>query len=416
MSIASLIDLPAATQAAIAAIVLLTFWLAVVRYNILSVTYGPTILTMIGIFGCFIGIAIGLMHFDTANVQGSVPALLDGIKTSFWSSVAGIGGALAIKLRLLLIGPPKSTADGEIQGATIDDLANLLVNLQTSLAGEGDATLLGQVKLMRQESRDGLDALNAGLENFLRSTAENNSKALIQALQEVIRDFNAKINEQFGDNFKQLNAAVEKILVWQEQYREQVDEMIIQQRTCAASMTEAAQGYKELVTNAQGFAEVTTALKSILSGLEVQKTQLRASLEALAKLIVTSAAGLPKIEERILEMTRQVEAGVRANAEQWAGALKAVTEAVKGSHAELKQLLVETVKTANLELNAHVRLMSDQTRQQVLALDKALEKGLNDSLESLGRQLTALSQKFVEDYSPLTDRLRQVVQLGRAVA
>jgi hypothetical protein len=416
MSISSLIDLPAVTQAAIVAIALLTLWLGVFRYNVLSITYGPTILTMIGIFGCFLGIAIGLMHFDTANVQGSVPTLLGGIKTSFWSSVMGIGGALAIKMRLLLLGPPKTAGDGEIQGATIDDLANLLSQLHASLAGEGDTTLLGQVKLMRQESHDGLDALNGGLANFLKTAAENNSKALIQALQEVIRDFNAKINEQFGDNFKHLNAAVGTMLVWQEKYREQVDEMIVQQRTCANSMTEAARSYQELVANAQGFAEVSNALKSILSGLEVQKTQLRASLESLAKLIVSAATGLPTIEAKILEMTKQIESGVRANNEQWAGALKAVTEDVQGSHTELKQILIDTVQSANHELNTHVRQMSEQTRQQVVALDRALEKGLNDSLESLGRQLTALSQKFVEDYSPLTDRLRQVVQMGRAVA
>jgi chromosome segregation ATPase len=192
--------------------------------------------------------------------------------------------------------------------------------------------------------------------------------------------------------------------------------MIEQQKTCAASMTEATQSYKELVANASGFAEVAGALKGILSGLEVQKTQLRASLESLAALIVSASKGLPKIEAKILEMTNQMEAGVRANNEQWAGALKAVTETVRGSHAELKKLLVNTVQSANDELNSHVREMADQTRQQVVALDRALEKGLNDSLESLGRQLTALSQKFVEDYAPLTDRLRQVVQIGRAVA
>lgn len=192
--------------------------------------------------------------------------------------------------------------------------------------------------------------------------------------------------------------------------------MIVQQQTCANSMTEAAQSYKELVGNAKGFTEVSTALKSILSGLEVQKTQLRASLESLAKLIVSAANGLPKIEVKILEMTKQIESGVRANNEQWASAFKAVTETVQGSHGELKQLLINTVRSANQELNTHVRQMSDQTRQQVLALDKALEKGLNDLLELLGRQLTALSQKFVEDYSPLTDRLRQVVQMSRAVA
>ena len=38
---------------------------------------------MIGIFGCFLGISLGLMKFNTTDVQGSVPALVDGIKTAF---------------------------------------------------------------------------------------------------------------------------------------------------------------------------------------------------------------------------------------------------------------------------------------------------------------------------------------------
>jgi len=28
----------------------------------------------------------------------------------------------------------------------------------------------------------------------------------------VVRDFNAKINDQFGDNFRQLNSAVERLV------------------------------------------------------------------------------------------------------------------------------------------------------------------------------------------------------------
>ena len=63
----------------------------------------------------------------------------------------------------------------------------------------------------------------------MQKLAESNSKALIIALQEVIRDFNTKITDQFGDNFKQLNQAVGAMLEWQKQYREQVGEMIEQQ-------------------------------------------------------------------------------------------------------------------------------------------------------------------------------------------
>jgi hypothetical protein len=180
---------------------------------------------MFGILGCFTGIALGLFQFDTNDIQKSVPDLLSGIKTAFWASIAGVVGALTIKARCLLLGPPTLKGDKDFQGTTTDDLAWLLRSLQQSIAGTEDSTLLSQTKLLRTEMEDGLKLLNSTLETYMEKMADNNSKALIEALKEVIRDFNAKINEQFGDNFKQLNSAVEKILVWQERYRQQMAEM-----------------------------------------------------------------------------------------------------------------------------------------------------------------------------------------------
>jgi hypothetical protein len=37
------------------------------------------------------------MDFKTNDIQGSVPELVNGIKTAFWASVAGVGGALLLK-------------------------------------------------------------------------------------------------------------------------------------------------------------------------------------------------------------------------------------------------------------------------------------------------------------------------------
>ena len=54
-------------------------------------------------------------------------------------------------------------------------------------------------------------------------------------------------------------------------------------------------------------------------------------------------------------------------------------------------------------------------KESVLALDKALQKELNNSLESLGRQLAALSNRFVEDYLPLTEKLREVVEISKRI-
>ncbi len=410
-----LFNLPELTLWFITIISILTIYLSLIKFDHISVAFGSTILTTVGIFGCFLGIALGLLHFDTNNIQGSVPDMVDGIKTSFWASVFGIGGALVIKIRLLVFGGPSRKPSEKIQAATIDDLANLLQALQQSLAGKEDSTLLSQIKLMRQDSNDRLDRLHKSFETCLEKMADNNSKVLIEALERVIHDFNTKINEQFGDNFKQLNSAVEKILEWQKAYRNQVSEMIEQQKICAQNMTEAATSYSDLVNKAGVFVNVATQLETLLKVSEIQKDQLESSLRSLGELLTKASGSLPEIEQKIVEMTRQVGDGVRANNEQMTSIIKTVTQSIQSNNTEMRKLLTESIQKANEEMGAHIKQISEKTKEQVIALDIALGNELTKSLETLGRQLTALSQRFVDDYTPLTDRLRQVVQIAQGV-
>ena len=39
----------------------------------------PTILTMVGILGTFLGITLGLSQFDVQNIDASIPHLLNGL-------------------------------------------------------------------------------------------------------------------------------------------------------------------------------------------------------------------------------------------------------------------------------------------------------------------------------------------------
>lgn len=68
----------------------LTVYFTCFRFNRFAVQHGPEILTTVGIFGCFLGIALALLHFDSAKVSSSVPHLLEGVKTAFWASVSGV--------------------------------------------------------------------------------------------------------------------------------------------------------------------------------------------------------------------------------------------------------------------------------------------------------------------------------------
>src|SRR6266404_9042946 len=199
-----------------------------IRWSRRATALGPTILTTLGIFFCFAGIAWGLLDFEPNNVRSSVPHLLGGIRTAFWSSVVGIFWALTLKTRVALFGDANVAASGAQEGSTVDDLARLLLQLNRSLAGGDDCSLLSQAKLLRADSNDRIDRLAEAFNRYAENIAETNSKALVSALSEVVRDFNVKIHEQFGDNFRQLNSGVERLVSWQVQYENQLEALIEQ--------------------------------------------------------------------------------------------------------------------------------------------------------------------------------------------
>lgn len=231
-----------------------------VKFTHANANKAPAILTTCGILFTFTGITLGLLDFNPHEIESSVPMLIDGIKTAFIVSAWGIFCAFSVKLREAFFGTKKISNHNEYQGATVDDLASLLQDVKNALVGSEESTLLGQIKLARQDSNDRIDSLKKSLDEFCEKVAENNSKALIEALKEVIREFNTKISEQFGDNFKQLNEAVGKMLEWQQLYRHQVSDMVEQQAQTSKNMvavveamTIATDRYKKLIDEAEVF-------------------------------------------------------------------------------------------------------------------------------------------------------------------
>lgn len=408
------LTLPPITQWAVTMLVICALLAHLFKYNEHTVHEGPSIFTTAGIFFTFLGIAEGLYEFNPQKIDASIPALLDGLKTAFIASVVGVGAALSLKLRYAVIGVKRSNTSAGPEGATVDDLYAQLAGIQQCLVGADDSTLLSQLKLGRQDTNDRLDALSRSQTAFMQRLAENNSKALIIALQEVIRDFNTKITEQFGDNFKQLNQAVGAMLDWQDQYRAQMSEMIEQQSHTAANMEHAASQYGRMVTQTGAFTVVAERFGGLLTGLEQQREQITASLEHLGKLLESTTNSLPRIENKVLELTQQITFGVKQNQDDMTKVLRDSTVAFQSSIADIRNLLLETTQSANTQLNDHMRSLADKTSEQIVKLDTALENELSRSISSLGRQLTALSKQFVEDYSPLTERLRALVQMGRA--
>ena len=428
-------EVPLVTQVFLSVIVLLWIYFNI-RYDEKTAAYAPTILTTIGILATFVGIALGLLDLDPKDIQSSLPQLLGGLKTAFFASVAGVAGALLIKLRHYFIGfrqaVPGSGAEGEV---TAEDLAALLKAIQQALVGNDEATLVSQLKLLRSDSNERLDALRKAQSEALQKLSEMGSASLVEALRDVIRDFNAKLTEQFGENFKQLNEAVGKLLVWQSQYKDHIETFSQRQTEIAVSMRQSTSDYSEMVTKSGAFAKTAKELGDLLTALETQKQQLVSVLTELANLLQVAKSGLPQIETKLTTITNQLADAVTTNQKQISKSLldssnamestvqqvgrnlsAAVTEQQKEVGKSLSEnvlLIRNSIQSVNQDFtkinqtfNQQLSELATKTKDQVSVLDKALSEELQKSLESLGRQLTALSERFVSDYTPLTDRLR----------
>ncbi|MFJ9532368.1 hypothetical protein [Herbaspirillum sp. NPDC101396] len=392
----------------------LTLYFTVFRFNRFAVQHGPEILTTIGIFGCFLGIALALLHFDSAKVSSSVPHLLEGVKTAFWASVSGVFGSLCIRFRHHQQKTPIPQSSGAPKSASLDDVVAATQALQKSLSGSEDGSLLSQLKLMRQEQNDQLIALRGSFDAFANKMAEDGSKALIEALKEVIRDFNTQINEQFGQNFQHLNMAVEKLVIWQVQYREELDRLQVVQQSSATDLQNAANGMSLMVSRADGFTEAASSLEQLLRGIAQQYVAIEESQRSLSTVLIEMKDVTPLFAKKLEDLADAMKLGVARVQSDVSDVVRNFGTQMQGSSAEMKQLLTETIKLSQKQVNDEMQKGLDTVRQSVVSLDKGLQEELTKSLESLGRQLASLSEKFVADYSPLTDRLREVVRLASA--
>ena len=277
----------------------------------------PTILTTTGILATFVGIALGLLDLDSRNIQGSLPQLLGGLKTAFFASVAGVAGALTIKLRHYFIGVRQAATGSGVDGeVTAADLASLLKGIQQALVGNDEATLVSQLKLLRLDTNERLEALRKAQTEALQKLSEMGSASLVEALRDVIKDFNEKLSEQFGENFKQLNDAVGKLLVWQEQYKDHISAFAERQTEIAGSMRQSTSDYNELVTKSGVFTTTAQDLSGLLTALETQKHQLVSVLTELAKLLQAASGSLPQIETKLTTLTNQLAEAVTTNQKQ----------------------------------------------------------------------------------------------------
>ena len=401
-----------------------TLFFLVFRYDRFAVQHGPEILTTLGIFGCFSGIALALLNFEATKITESVPLLLDGVKTAFWASVLGVGGALLIKARQVFGKNTFPSAEGEPKSASLEDVVHSLNALRKSISADNDSSLMSQLKLLRSEQNDASKALRASLDDFAHKVSELGSRALIEALEQVIRDFNTQLNEQFGENFKQLNAAVEKLVIWQQQYKEELDKLGQVQAQAADDLKKSSDAFTVAADRSEAYTTSAVKLTELLQSFAAQYELMRTSQESLAGVLGEMKAVEPGFSEKLKDLTMAFKTGTDTMTEEVQTQIKSLTSQMQTLTNEFStstknqidgfgELLKESIPKLQQGVNAEITATNKQLAENFKTLDQNLEKELEKALITMGQQLASLSEKFVRDYTPLTDRLREIVNISK---
>ena len=219
------------------------------------------------------------------------------------------------------------------------------------------------------------------LESYEERMAEANAKALISAIETVMREFNTKINEQYGDNFKRLNESVISMLEWQKQYKSQITELIDEQKRTSGSMKEASDAFEYMVRHANAFNGISESLQDLLNGLEAQRANLQSQLSSLADLVNNAADGLPQLEERVVALTQGMAEAVEKQ-QRWSN--EQLTGMQQGLQTQLQQALSDSDTRLQEQQNQSLQQLQrigERVERQVTVLDESMEEELNKALE-----------------------------------
>ena len=416
--------------------------------------YTPILLTSLGILGTFTGIVSGLLNFDIEHIDTSISSLLGGMKTAFLSSVFGVLLSILLKVFYTVFSKTDSknqenngldaqaivdnfyeqTDQLKRQNQHSESLISHIENLVKSLGSDSDSSVLGQLKLLRGDLSDRqtqfrhlIEPMAANLlslqslvqdnqqtfENFenklwikLQDFADMMSKsateAVIDALKQVIQDFNNNLTEQFGENFKELNKAVTLLVDWQENYKKQLNEMISLYHAGVQSLSTTETSISNIENSTKSIPTTMENLSKVILTNQNQIDNLESHLATFAQLRDKAVEALPEIQKQISSMLENTEkanvelvGGLKQSGEKLASDIASISNDFKEKTSEATNELAKSLIDSGEKLNNNIVTVSNDFKEKTLEATTTLTKSFIDNGEVFTSKLTQATEPLV---------------------
>jgi len=405
--------------------VALLYFLA--KPNEKNVIAAPSMLTSFGIFGTFLGVAIGLWNFNSQDIVSSVPVFLGGIKLAFWSSVVGILAAIVHRFKFL-ISPleSKSTPEAEADSRFLQSLDKMNTSLESlnnqarnREAADRDLHDFGENLIaLGDKMQSGLQSMSGSLKDGFGNLAlgvSEQARLLTDELKAVqdLHDFEenlAALGDKMQSGLQSMSGSLKDgfdnlALGVSEQARLLTDELK------AVELSVQARALADELKADNSILEVFADLKKqIESGSELNKEVSRQQMEELFSGLSRTAAGtlgeFSDIAGKIIEQAKWQGANI---AEEIAETSEASTKAmlgmltkILGATEDSNRRVVGELAKLRTDVASDMKLTTDQSKALVEQL-QAMTESYKASLVSTTTDLKAQISKDMKSSYGLID-------------
>ncbi|GAB7230950.1 MotA/TolQ/ExbB proton channel family protein [Vibrio rotiferianus] len=382
------------------------------------------ILTSLGILGTFAGIVVGLMEFNPTDIDGSIESLLAGLKTAFLTSLVGMAASIIYKA---ILGTIPQKGEDAVKGVGPEEIFQVMSQqlrssneLLASIKGEEDTSLVSQLKILRTDINDGQKEQTAyqnlkitqtekfqatlweKMDEFGELLSKSATEQVINALKEVIVEFNDKLTEQFGENFKRLDESVKKLVDWQENYKDQLEDMATKYQLGVDAISSTEKSVASINERAEAIPATMEKLHQVMELGHGQVTELEHRLEAFKDLRDKAVEAMPQIREQMDNTMSVIGESVKAASTHYESMLQESQSIIDNFSSTATQ----SVEVMRVNLEEGAVKVSNELENRAVEIGGRLAEASNDIQEQVGTATGGLHN--MTNY--LTDTTEQVRQ------
>lgn len=336
------------------------------------VEYFPTAVSTLGVLGTFFGITMGLVAFDSGNLSQSIPELLDGLKTAFFTSLAGMIGSMILSSILNL---KQDKSDNGV--SDVNQAAGTICNAVQSMS-EMNKRTLEQLAAQMQEQEKDRKAFYRSMGDVMDKVKESQS-AIAETLQSI--------------NISQGSAA------------SALDSLVILQRSQEVALDSIKETASSMVSSIGSLKEVTSAQTTSLVAMQKYSEEVSEFTHHVPE-ILDVVSGMSTTQDEINDQVQKLKDILDAEVDQIERSMDKTNDLLERKFDEFTELL----KKSNTE--ALVEVMKKVTEEFQKQMNSLINKLIQENFDQLNKSVERLNQWQQENKEMISSLTRQYREMA----